>query len=129
MEQATERSHPTLPVDRKKPDANYSGEIVTHLEIKAETAILFEWEGDSMINAFIPAKAYLIVDKEKVAKNGDIIIASVDGRLTVRYLQRNEYCCKLLPANRKYEEIAILPQTNFQIYGVVTHIVSKVSAA
>src|SRR5688572_12420122 len=71
------------------------------------STFMVECTGDSMINAFIPPKARLIVDRSLTPKNGDIVLAVVNGEFTVKFLQKNDYKCRLIPANRKYTEIEI----------------------
>ncbi len=85
---------------------------------------IIECTGDSMINAFIPPKAKLIVDRSLTAKNGDIVLATLNGEFTVKYLKQNDYKCWLIPANKKYPDIEITPEMNMQVWGVVTGIIS-----
>lgn len=79
-------------------------------------------EGDSMINAFIPPRAKLLVDKSVKPKNGDIVLAIVNGEFMVKYLKQNPYKCWLVPANKKYKELEITEEMNMQVWGVVIHI-------
>jgi DNA polymerase V len=86
------------------------------------STFIIETTGDSMVNAFIPPKAKLIIDRSLTAKNGDIVLAVVNGEFTVKYLKKNDLKCWLVPANRKYKEIEITPEMNMQVWGVVTTI-------
>ena len=86
------------------------------------STFLCESEGLSMINAFIPPKAKLIVDRSITAKNEDIVLASVNGEFTVKYLKKNEFKCWLCPANSKFKDIEITEEMNMQVFGVVTTI-------
>src|ERR1700704_6436324 len=63
------------------------------------STFIVECRGDSMINAFIPPKAKLIVDRSLTPKNGDIVLAVINGEFTVKYLKKNDYKCWLVPAN------------------------------
>lgn len=81
-------------------------------------------EGDSMINAFIPPKARLVVDRSLTPKNGDIVLATVNGEFTVKYLKKNDFKCWLVPGNRKYPEILVTEEMNMQVWGVVTNIIT-----
>jgi DNA polymerase V len=85
---------------------------------------LIESEGTSMINAFIPPKAKLIVDRSVTPQNGDIVLAVLNGEFTVKFLKKNEYKCWLCPANSKYPDIEITEEMNMQIWGVVTTILT-----
>lgn len=82
-------------------------------------------EGYSMINAFIHPKALLLVDRDLAAVNGDIVVASVNGKYTVRRLRRNAHNCWLYPANSKYREMMITPEMNMTIWGVVIQIITN----
>src|SRR6267154_1544760 len=68
------------------------------------STFIIESSGDSMINAFIPPKAKLLVDRSITAKNGDIVLAVINGEFTVKYLKKNDFKCWLVPANSKYRE-------------------------
>ena len=80
-------------------------------------------EGDSMKDAFIPPKAKLIIDRSITPKNGDIVLAVINGEFTVKYLKKNDYKCWLIPANRKYREIEITPEMDMQVWGVVIFVI------
>ena len=88
------------------------------------STFIVECEGDSMINAFIPPKAKLIVDKSILPQNGDIVLAVINGEFTVKFLRKDAITCWLVPANNKYQDIAITPEMNLQIWGVVTYIIT-----
>jgi DNA polymerase V len=88
---------------------------------------IVESTGDSMINAFIPPKAKLIVDRSIVAGNGDIVLAVINGEFTVKFLKKNDHKCWLIPANSKYREIEVTPEMNMQIWGVITKVISDTS--
>lgn len=87
------------------------------------STFIIECTGDSMVNAFIPHKAKLIVDKSVTAQNGDIVVAVMNGDFTVKFLKKNEFKCWLIPGNNKYKDIEITPEMNMQIWGVVVKIV------
>jgi len=80
--------------------------------------------GDSMINAFIPPKARLIVDRSLNPRNGDIIVAEYNGEFTVKFLKKNDFKCWLIPANQKYPKIEISGEQQLIVWGVVTHIIT-----
>jgi DNA polymerase V len=78
-----------------------------------------------MINAFIPPKAKLIVDRSLAPKNGDIILAEVNGEFTVKFLKKNDFKCWLVPANRKYRDMEISGEMTLNVWGVVTAIITE----
>jgi len=97
-----------------------NAELIEH----PQSTFIIQSTGYSMINAFIPPKARLVVDRSITAKNGDIVLAMLNGELTVRYLKKNPYKCWLVPANSKFKEIEISPEMDMQICGVVTSIIT-----
>ena len=88
-----------------------------------ETSFLLSVTGDSMINAGIMEKDLVIVEKNKEPKNGDIILAEVDGNWTMKYFCRKGKVVTLEAANSKYPPI--IPQTDLRIAGVITAVVRK----
>lgn len=83
--------------------------------------------GDSMINAGIEPDDLLVVDGGLEPKNGSIVVAAVDGDLTVKRLHRTKSELSLLPENDNYRPIAITDETGFQIWGVVTRVIKAVA--
>jgi len=88
-----------------------------------ETSFLLSVTGDSMIDAGIREKDLVIVEKNKEPKNGDIILAEVDGNWTMKYFCRKGKVVTLEAANPKYPPI--IPQTDLRIAGVITAVVRK----
>lgn len=82
-------------------------------------------EGYSMINAYIPPKAMLVVDRAVTAENGDIVVAVVNNEFTVRRLKKSEHTCWLCPENSKYQDLKITPEMNMTIWGVVIQIITN----
>ncbi len=87
------------------------------------STFLIECEGNSMIDAFIPPRARLLIDRSRTAQNGDIILAVLNGEFTVKYLRKNTIKCWLVPANKKMNEIEITDDMDFRVWGVVTSII------
>ncbi|MCS3429819.1 translesion error-prone DNA polymerase V autoproteolytic subunit [Klebsiella sp. BIGb0407] len=82
--------------------------------------------GDSMAGAGIDEGDLLVVDSSRKAKSGDIVIATVDGEFTVKYLQLHPQIM-LKPANKAYTPIIIAGEDKLEIFGVVTFIVKSAS--
>ena len=89
------------------------------------STFIFEVEGDSMIDAFIPPAARIIVDRSLEPKNGDIVLAVLEGAYTVKFLKKNTHKCWLIPANKKYKDIEITAEMNMQVWGVVTNVITN----
>ena len=61
--------------------------------------------GDSMIEAAICDEDWVVVRRQPVAENGEIVAAMIDGEATVKTLKRVDGHVWLLPANAAYEPI------------------------
>ena len=93
---------------------------------EADATFFVRIKGDSMIEAGIFEDDVAIVDKSRLAKMGDIVLAEVDGEFTIKSLAKSkEGLPRLLPANAKFSPIEIKEGQNFQIVGVVTGSVRK----
>jgi DNA polymerase V len=79
--------------------------------------------GDSMIEAGIHTGDILVVDRSLEAVDGNVIVAALDGELTVKRLSREGETLRLLPANKDYQAIEIRTQQTFEIWGVVTNVI------
>ena len=79
--------------------------------------------GDSMIDAGIHSGDLLVVDRSLDAVDGNVIVAALDGELTVKRLSKRGEILRLLPANTDYQPIEILTQQTFEIFGVVTNVI------
>ena len=79
--------------------------------------------GDSMIEAGIHPGDILIVDRSIEAKNKKVIIAVIDGELTVKRLSIVSGNLFLIPENPKYRPIQINDEMSFEIWGVVTNVI------
>jgi DNA polymerase V len=124
----------TIPLFSNKVQAGFPSPAMDYMEERIDlnkefikhplATFIVECVGDSMINAFIPPKARLIVDRSIIPRSGDIVLAVLNGEFTVKFLKKNDYNCYLVPANSKYKEIKILPEMNMEVWGVVTSIIT-----
>jgi DNA polymerase V len=100
-------------------------DLNTHL-IKHPAATFFVIaSGDSMTGAGIQSGDMLIVDRSLEASHGKIIIAAIDGELTVKRLSRDQMRVQLLPENKNYPPIDITQEQELVIWGVVTHVIHQ----
>lgn len=99
---------------------------INALVIKHPAATFFvRVEGDSMIDANIYSGDILVVDRSLSAASGKIVVAILDGDFTVKRFVQQQHRTYLSPENPKYPTIQIGPDTDFQIWGVVTHVIHK----
>lgn len=88
-----------------------------------EATFLVKVAGDSMVNAGIFSDDLLIVDSKISPVHGSIVVAVVNGELTVKRLYRRQGELKLLPDNPAYNPIDITDDMEFSISGVVTNVI------
>ncbi|RMF94028.1 MAG: repressor LexA [Candidatus Schekmanbacteria bacterium] len=88
-----------------------------------EATFLLKVSGDSMSGAGILPGDMVIVDKGRIPKSGDIVIAEVDGEWTMKYLKKRGNSVFLVAANPRYKPIK--PKNELRIGGVVTAVVRK----
>lgn len=87
------------------------------------STFLLKVSGESMSEAGILPGDMIIVNKVQAPKNGDIVIAEVDGEWTMKYLKKRGSNIALIPANSRFKPIK--PRNELKIAGVVTAVVRK----
>ena len=80
-----------------------------------------------MTGAGIRSGDMLIVDKSLEATHSSIVIAAVDGELTVKRLSRCAGRVQLLPENPDFYPIDITNEQELVIWGVVVYVIHTVS--
>ena len=66
---------------------------------------LLRVRGDSMVDAAICDGDWVVVRRQQVAENGEIVAAMIDGEATVKTLRRSDGHVWLMPQNRAYSPI------------------------
>lgn len=94
------------------------------LLIKNPAATFFvRVSGDSMINAGMSSGDILVVDRSLDAKNNSIVIAVVNGEMTVKRLSLKNGQVFLCPENPQYKPIKITSEMYFEVWGVVRSVI------
>jgi SOS regulatory protein LexA len=88
-----------------------------------EATYMLKVSGESMIDAGIKPGDIVLVERNKSPKNGDIVIAEVDGNWTMKYFQKHGGSIALVPGNKKFKPI--IPEAELNIAAVVTAVVRK----
>ncbi len=88
-----------------------------------EKTYMLEVDGDSMIDAHIEEGDMVLAEKTSRAKDGDIVIAEVDGEFTMKYLRQKGGKSWLEPANLNYKPI--YPERSLNVIARVTAVIRK----
>ena len=67
----------------------------------------------------------LIADRSKKKPNGTVVIASLNGEFTLKRLVQTQECFEIQPENLEYLSIPASVDDDFQIWGVVRHVIHK----
>ncbi len=76
--------------------------------------------GDSMKDAQLHTGDLLFVDPKRLPRDGEIVVAAVEGEPTIKRYYRDDDAIRLQPENKKYKAIIVSKSDeNFRIMGVV----------
>ncbi len=83
-------------------------------------------QGNCMLQAGIHSGDFLIVDRSIKPKNNSIIIASIDGDLTVKRIKISGKKFLLSSDNKRYGNVKINNESDIFIWGIVTKVIHNV---
>ena len=110
---AEDYQHETLDFYRdyiRHPEASFYGDV----------------EGDSMKDAGIFDGDRVIIDKAVEPRDGSIVVAFWNGEFTMKYLDlthKKDGYIELKPANPNYPTFKVEAGDNFEVWGVVIHLI------
>lgn len=90
---------------------------------RKEATYLVKVQGESMKDAGIMPGDLALAERGREARDGDIVIAEVDGKWTMKYLRKRGKKVFLEAANPKYKKI--IPAAELQIAAVVVSVIRK----
>ncbi len=104
----------------------YSIDLNAYLIPNSKTHFIVKVSGESMIKDNIYDGDILIVDKSEKAADGKVVIASLNDEMTVKRYRVIDGATYLFAANDKFLPIEISPFWQFEIQGVVKHVIRNV---
>lgn len=117
------------PIERQLE--NETLDVIPMLVKQPETTFVVKVEGDSMIEEGINDSDFILVQEQNHAKNGDIIVASVDNEATVKRIYyksksnlNEKQKIELRPSNSKLKSFFYDPE-QITIKGIVVGLVRK----
>ncbi|HPA64512.1 MAG TPA: transcriptional repressor LexA [bacterium] len=106
-------------------DENFESEIlVDESSIGKGKFFALKVKGDSMINAGINQGDLVIIRRQPVAENGEIVAALIDNEATIKRLKMDNGKVLLMPENDKYSPIEVTYREDFRILGKLITTVS-----
>ena len=103
-----------------------SVDLGKHLVRDPSSTFLTKVDGWSMRDAGIADGDELVVDRGVAAEDGRIVIAEIDGELTVKRLRRIATGWLLQASNPDFADIPIGDKNDLHIWGVVTRVLHAV---
>jgi repressor LexA len=85
--------------------------------------VMIPVKGDSMVDAGVHDGDIAVVEREKLAKPGDFVVAVVDGEFTLKELAREQGKFVLKPHNAEFP--VIRPKGRLEIFGVMVGLVRR----
>lgn len=94
---------------------------------RKETTFLARVSGSSLVEAGISDGDIVVIDKSLDAKNGDFVVAYIDGEFTLKEFCMDEAnnCAWLIPHNKAFEPIKVTAENDFMIWGVITYTIKQ----
>ena len=100
-------------------------DLNTYLIRNPPATFMVKVSGDSMTGAGINDGDVLVVDRSEQPTHGRIVVAVLDGELTVKRLVMKGGQTLLAPENPRYQPIVVAAEQDLHIWGVVTGVVRK----
>lgn len=126
-----------LPCAGKQISAGFPSPAEDYLEnmldlnqalIKNPSATFFgRVKGLSMRDAGVDDGDLLVIDKSLTYRKGALAVCFVNGEFTLKRVKLERGRVWLLPANPDFEPIAVSPEAEFMVWGIVTYIIKQVS--
>lgn len=99
---------------------------LNQLIVKHPSATFFvRVEGNSMCGAGISSGDILVVDRSLEPAHGKIVVAFINGEFTVKRILFEGCHISLSPENESYPTIKVKPDSQFQVWGIVTYVIHK----
>ena len=83
--------------------------------------------GDSMFGSGIYPDDLVLVDRSLKPRNDSVIIAVLDGELSIKILKTKNKQVILSSSNKKYSDVLVSEEMDFIIWGVCTYVIHTLS--
>lgn len=131
-DRSTKRRQPlflaTVPAGFPSPAADYEEgklDLNRHLIRNPAATFFVRVTGDSMLKAGIHSGDLLVVDRSIEPRDKNVVIAVVNGELTVKRIRIRKNRLTLEAENDAYQSQEINDQIEFEVWGVVTNVIHE----
>ena len=100
-------------------------DLNTYLIRNPPATFMVRVSGDSMTGAGIQDGDVLVVDRSEKPVHGKIVVAVLDGELTVKRLFMQDGQIRLAPENPRYQPITVAAEQDLHVWGVVAGVVRR----
>lgn len=90
-----------------------------------EATFFVRVHGDSMLEAGVHSGDVLVVDRALEPRNNRVIIAALNGELTVKRIRKTPDKLFLMPEHPDFAPIEVTHEASFEIWGVVSYVIHK----
>lgn len=97
--------------------------IEDYLIERRDSTYILEVDGKSMIDAHIDDGDMVIAQRTTTARDGDIVIATIDGESTMKYYRKSGTKVWLEPANKLFKPM--YPKYSLEVMAVVKGVIRK----
>ena len=129
-DRSTKRRQPifiaTVPAGFPSPAADYEEgklDLNRHLIKNSAATFFVRVTGDSMLKAGIHSGDLLVVDRSIEPRDKSVVIAAVNGELTVKRIRIRRNKVTLVAENDAYRSQEIDEKMEFEVWGVVTNVI------
>ncbi|OHB58511.1 MAG: peptidase S24 [Planctomycetes bacterium RBG_13_44_8b] len=115
-----------VPAGFPSPAADYEEDkldLNRHLIKNPPATFFVRVTGDSMVKAGIHDGDLLVVDRSIEPKDKNVVIAVVNGELTVKRIRIRKNKLTLEAENENYQSREINEEMEFEVWGVVTNVI------
>ena len=96
-----------IPILAEENIEDYFPVPTSFIKVRGKKLFMLEIDGESMVNAGIEDGDYVIAQQQNTANNGEIVIALIDNRATVKRFYKREDYVELKPENPNYDPILV----------------------
>ena len=118
-EEGVECGFPSPARDYTEGSIDLNEELIHH----PNSTFVVRARGQSMIDIGISTGDLIIVDRSLKPHNGSVIIAVLDGELSIKILDTSNKKISLSSANKDYSDVHVSEEMDFMIWGVCTYVV------